>query len=207
MKFETKVLCAFAVFLFVGSMAVSGVNAYISTASVSTDQMIPAETYGDDRRNEAVSILIYTEFSDLDVDGEWDNTMSSMIGSLEGKFTYDNLTDYTQLGSIIDEYDILLITEMENGNYTDADNVVGVWDNILPSYVENGGIVICMPFNSGSESLGTAAQILNGTGLMELYNPETAYTHQWNLVNTSDALARNLPADWLSSSGSVSFDT
>ncbi len=205
---KTKMLCAFAVLLFVGSLAIGSVSAsYALAGTANNEQSIPAETYGDDRRNEAVNILIYTEFTDVDPGEEWDNTMSSMIASLEGKFTYDNLTDYTQLGSVIDEYDILLITEMEDGNYTDADMIVAVWNSILPSFVENGGIVICLPFNAGVTTLGTAAQILNGTGLMELYNPETAYTHQWNLVNTNDALARNLPTDWLSSSGSVSFDT
>ena len=201
-------LCAFAVLLFIGSLAIGSVSAsYALSGTGNTERLIPAETYGDDRRNEAVNILIYTEFTDLDVDGEWDNTMASMIGSLEGKFTYDNLTDYTQLGASIDEYDILLITEMEDGNYSTADMIVSVWDSILPSFVENGGIVICMTFKSTGVDLGTAARILNGTGLMELYNPNTAYTHQWNLIDTNDALARNLPTDWLSSSGSVSFDT
>ncbi len=208
MKFKLKVLCAFTVFLFIGSLVAGSASvSYALFDTGNNEQLIPAETYGDDRRNEAVNILIYTEFTDLIVDGEWDHVMASLIGSLEGKFTYDNLTDYTQLGSVIDEYDILLITEMEEGNYTDADNIVGVWDSILPSYVENGGIVICMPFNSGGATLGTAAQILNGTGLMELYNPDTAYSHQWNLIDANDALARNLPTDWLSASGSVSFDT
>ncbi len=95
---KTKMLCAFAVLLFIGSLAIGSVSAsYALSGTGNTERLIPAETYGDDRRNEAVNILIYTEFTDLDVDGEWDNTMASMIGSLEGKFTYDNLTDYTQL--------------------------------------------------------------------------------------------------------------
>lgn len=201
-------LCAFAVLLFVSSLAIGSVSAsYALAGTANNEQSIPAETYGDDRRNEAVSILIYTEFTDLDPGQEWDNTMSSMIGSLEGKFTYDNLTDYTQLGSVINEYDILLITEMENGNYTDADDIVGVWDSILPSFVENGGIVICMTFNPSAASRGSAARILNGTGLMELYNPETAYPTQMNLVEPNDALARNIPATYTSSSGTISFET
>ena len=208
MNSKNKMLCAFAVLLFIGSLAIGSVSAsYALAGTVNNEQLIPAETYGDDRRNEAVNILIYTEFTDLNVDGEWDNTMSSMIGSLEGKFTYDNLTDYTQLGSVINEYDILLITEMEDGNYTDADDIVGVWDSILPSFVENGGIVICMTFNTYTASRGSAARILNGTGLMELYNPETAYPTQMNLVEPNDALARNIPATYTSSSGTISFET
>ena len=104
MNSRTKMLCAFTVLLFIGSLATGSVSAsYVLSGTVNNEQLISADTYGDDRRNKAVNILIYTEFTDLDPGQEWDNTMSSMIGSLEGKFTYDNLTDYTQLGSIIEE--------------------------------------------------------------------------------------------------------
>ncbi len=208
MNSKNKMLCAFAVLLFVGSLAIGSVSAsYVLAGTANNGQSIPAETYGDDRRNEAVNILIYTEFTDLAVDGEWDHTMDSMIGSLEGKFTYDNLTDYTQLGSVISEYDILLITEMEDGNYTMSDTISGVWGSILPAFVESGGIVICMTFHAQSVNRGTAARILNGTGLMELFNPEDSYPVQNNVVGVNDALARNMPATYTSASGTVTFDT
>ncbi|MHA1666935.1 MAG: hypothetical protein ACTSW7_06170, partial [Candidatus Thorarchaeota archaeon] len=205
MKFETKVLCAFAVFLFIGSMAVSGVNAYISTASVSTDQMIPAETYGDDRRNEAVNILIYSQVADTAVGEEWDNTMDSLIGSLEGRFTYENLTDYTQLGAMIDEFDVLLILESEFGNYTFSDTVAAAWSGILPSFVTDGGIVICMTYAHGPGQYGASLGIINGT-LLDIYNPSSAYTHQIDLFDADDALARNMPASYTGASGSICFD-
>ncbi len=207
MNLKTKMLCAFTVLLFIGSLAIGSVSvSYTLSGTASNEQFIPAETYGDDRRNEAVNILIYTEFTDLDPGGEWDNTMSSMIGSLEGKFTYDNLTDYTQLGSVIDEYDILLLTENELGNFSTSDMIVGVWDSILPSFVLDGGIVICMTYESPTNR-GTTARILNGTGLMELYNPGSAFAHQLNLIDTNDALARNMPSSYTGASGSTNFDT
>ena len=205
---KNKMLCAFTVFLFIGSLAIGSVSvSYALSGTVNSEQLILAETYGDDRRNEAVNILIYTEFTDLDPGQEWDNTMSSMIGSLEGKFTYDNLTDYTQLAASIEEYDILLISEMENGNISDANTIAAVWDDILPTYVENGGIVICMTYRDIVADFGTAAQILNGTGLMELNSPSTSYAHQINLVDSDDALARNIPASYTGASGSACFDT
>lgn len=207
MNSKLKVLCAFTIFLFVGSMAVSGVNAYISIAYANAEQAVPAVTYGDDRRNEAVSILIYTEYTDLIVDQEWDRTMDSMIGSLEGKFTYDNLTDYTQLSSVISEYDILLLPENEKGNFTTSNMIAAVWSSILPSFVENGGIVICMEYGPSAALRGTTAQILNATGLMEIYNPVSALGHQLNLVDSNDALARNMPASYVAVSGSTNFDT
>ncbi|MHA1615275.1 MAG: hypothetical protein ACTSW7_06175 [Candidatus Thorarchaeota archaeon] len=208
MNSRTKLLCAFAVLLFIGSLAIGSVSAsYALAGTVNSEQLIPAETYGDGRRNEAVNILIYTELADLEVDGEYDNVMSSLIGSLEGKFTYDNLTDYTQLGSVIDEFDVLLILENEYSNYTMSNTIAGVWQPILPSFVENGGIVICMGFEFYTAQRGATHQILNATGLMEIYNPADSYPHQMNLIDTDDALARNIPATYTSSSGTVGYDT
>ncbi len=208
MNSKNKMLCAFTVLLFIGTLAIGSVSAsYALAGTVNNEQLIPAETYGDDRRNEAVNILMYTELADLEVDGEYDHVMTSLIGSLEGKFTYDNLTDYTQLESVIDEFDILLILENEYSNYTMSNTIAGVWEPILPAFVENGGIVICMGFEYYSAERGATHQILNATGLMEIYNPEIAYVHQMNLVDTDDALARNMPSTYSSSSGSVSYDT
>jgi len=208
MNSKNKMLCAFAVLLFIGSLAIGSVSAsYALSGTVSNEQLIPAETYGDDRRNEAVNILMYTELADLTVGNEYEHVMSSLIGSLEGKFTYDNLTDYNQLGSVIDEFDVFLILENEYSNYTMSNTIAGVWDSILPPFVENGGIVICMGYEFYPAERGATHQILNATGLMEIYNAETAYPHQMNVVDTNDALARNMPATYTSSSGSVSYDT
>ncbi|MGD9397595.1 MAG: hypothetical protein PVJ05_14260, partial [Candidatus Thorarchaeota archaeon] len=201
---KPKILCAFTVFLFVGSLAATGVNAYISIAA-GADQMIPAETYGDDRRNEAVSILIYTEVADTDIDQEWDNTMDSLIASLEGKFTYENLTDYTQLGSMIDEFDVFLILESENANFSFAATVNAAWTGILPSFVDDGGIVICMTYAFGPGEYGASLGYINGT-LLDITNPESAYMNQIDLFDTNDALARNIPASYTGASGTISFD-
>jgi len=201
---KTKLLCAFVVFLFVGSLAVSGVNAYVSI-STSTDQMIPAETYGDDRRNEAVSILIYSEVADTDPGGEWDHVMGSLIGSLEGKFTYENLTDYTQLGSMIEEFDVLLLLESENGNYTFCDAVAAAWSGILPSYVSNGGIVIAMSVGYSLPQYGSTARIINGT-LLDVYNFELANGHQVDVFDANDALARDVAPSFTGPTATMSFD-
>ncbi|MGY5882025.1 MAG: hypothetical protein RTV31_17405, partial [Candidatus Thorarchaeota archaeon] len=67
MTSKTKILCVFAVLLFLGSLAASSYNPYSSTVSANTEEMLPAETYGDDRRNDAVSILIQTEYVDTTV--------------------------------------------------------------------------------------------------------------------------------------------
>ena len=201
---RTKILCAFAVFLFVGSLAATGVNAYVSM-SASADKMIPAATYGDDRRNDAVSILVYSEVADTLSGGEWDNTMGSLIASLEGRFTYENLTDYTQLGSMIDEFDVLLILESEFGNYSFSDTVNAAWAGILPSYVDDGGIVVCMNGGPTLSELGSSARIINGT-LLDVYNPELATAHQLDVNEVNDALARNVAASFIGQDATISFD-
>jgi len=206
LKSKNKMLCAFAVLLFIGSLAIGSVSAsYALSGTVNNEQLIPAETYGDDRRNEAVSILVYSEVADQTVGGEWDNTMDSLIGSLEGRFTYENLTDYTQLGSMIDEFDVLLILESENGNYTFSDTVAAAWSGILPSFVTDGGIVICMTYSHSLFQYGASLGIINGT-LLDIYNPSSAYAHQIDLFDADDALARNMPASYTGASGSVCFD-
>ncbi|TFG26993.1 hypothetical protein EU528_13575 [Candidatus Thorarchaeota archaeon] len=203
MNTRTKLLCFFAVFLFVGSMAFSGVNAYVSIYSANTEQMLPADTYGDDRRNEAVSILIYTETVDLNE--EYANVLSSLKGSLEGKFTYANLTEYSQLGSMIDEFDVLLIPEIgELGNHTFADTIQSAWAGILPSFVAEGGIVICMTYGF-TVNIASSARIINGT-LMDIHNPEAASFNQIDIFDSNDALARNMPASYIAADGSRSFD-
>ena len=208
MNSKTKMLSAFVVFLFLGSLAFGSVSAsYVLSGTAHSEQIIPAETYGDDRRNEAVSILIQTQYVDTDVGQEWDHIMSSLISSLGGQFTYDNLTDYTQLSSVIDEYDILLIPENEFGDISTSNQIAAAWSSILPAFVESGGIVICMSYRNDLGAFGITAQILNATGLMELYNPSTSYTHQIDLVNNHDALARNMPSSYTGVSGSVCFDT
>lgn len=205
MNTRIKLLCSFVVFLFIGSLVMTGVNAFIPQ-STDSDQNVIAETYGDDRRNEAVNILIDTYLVDTAADGEWDHVLSSLKGSLEGKFTYDNLTDYTQLGSVIDEYDVLLIPENEQGSFATSNTIAAAWSSILPAFVENGGIVICMTYEN-TTMRGATAQILNATGLMKLYNPFSAFTHQVDLVDTDDALARNMASSYVAPSGSVNFDT
>ncbi|MHA1421671.1 MAG: hypothetical protein ACTSSD_06215 [Candidatus Thorarchaeota archaeon] len=206
MNLKTKMLCNFVVFLFVGSLVMTGVNAYIQPNSTNADQTVIAETYGDDRRHEAVNILIYTEVADtIHVGEEFDNVLSSLKGSLEGKFTYDNLTDYTQLELMIDEFDVLLILESENGNFTFSGTVNAAWSGILPSFVNAGGIVICMSYAHGPGQYGASLGYINGT-LLDITNPESAYSHQIDLYDTNDALARNMPASYTGASGSLSFD-
>jgi len=205
MNMRTKLLCSFTVFLFVGSIAFSGVNAYVTINSAKPEQMLPAANYGDDRRHEAVSILIYTEVADTDVGQEYDHTITSLIGSLEGKFTYANLTDYTQLGDMIDEFDVFLIPESQNANYTFADTVAAAWAGILPNFVTNGGIVVCMTYGPSTSDRGISLKMINET-LIDAYNPTAALSHQINLFDANDALARNVPAFYTSVSGTLSFD-
>ena len=208
MNSRTKLLSALTVLLFIGSLAAGSVSgSYGLLGTINDEQVIPAETYGDDRRNDAVSILIQTQFVDTRANHEWDKVMSSLIGSLYGKFTYDNLTDYTQLSSMIDEYDVLLIPENEDGSFESSNMIAAAWSSFLPTWVENGGTVICMDYANVTSDYGITSQILNATGLMDIYNPTSAFGHQIDLKFTFDALARNIPGSYSGLSGSICFDT
>ncbi len=134
--------------------------------------------------------------------GEYDNLMASLISSLEGKFTYDNLTDYSQLGSVIGEYDVLLLAEQEWSNDTFTATVNAAWAGILPSFVANGGVVIAMAFDFGH---GYTAGLINET-LIDITNPAVSTGHQIDLFDATDALARNVPASYTAADGTLGFD-
>ena len=104
---------------------------------------------------------------------------------------------------MLDEFDVLLIPESENGNYTFVDTVAAAWAGILPSFVADGGIVVCMSYHSGPD-IGASTRIINGT-LLDVYDVQTANSHQIDVFDANDALARNM-GTYTSISGTLSFD-
>ena len=62
------------------------------------------------------SMLVYTEFADHDegVNGELKNTLNVVRDNYLDDYHIDNLTDYTELSSVIMDYDVFLIPEQED---------------------------------------------------------------------------------------------
>ncbi len=154
-----------------------------------------------------ISILVYTEYVDGSSGGEYQNTMTAINNTYGTDYYTTNLTDYNDLASQIGEHDIFLIPEQELVNDDATMRTVGqAWAGILPTYVNDGGIVILMSFGSFGGT-GTTSYIYNETGLMEIYGFTDVSFTSINLVNTSDALARGISSSWTGPNGAVSFDS
>lgn len=164
-----------------------------------------------DLRNSPVSMLVYTEFCDTTTAApynEFRNTMDAILNTFGEEFTYDNLTSFSQLSSLINDYHILLLPEQENLDATNLTLIANSWTAPLTSFVNNGGIVIATDCNAvGLLEAGPTMQILNETGLMSVFNANDGFAWTNNLVAPNDALARNVASSWSAPDGSVYFDT
>ncbi|MGY5872140.1 MAG: hypothetical protein RTV72_07855 [Candidatus Thorarchaeota archaeon] len=166
-----------------------------------------------DNRNTPVSILVYTEFADTTTaapNNEFRNTIDAIENTFGPQFHYTNLTTYSQLSSMISNYDVLLLLEQENMNQSDLDVIAAAWTSPLTAFVNDGGVVIVLdcdrvyPADLGN---GPTMRILNETGLMTVYTPFAAFGWTNNLVEPTDALARGVAASWSAPDGSVRFVT
>jgi len=166
-----------------------------------------------DNRNTPVSILVFTEFADTTTAApvnEFRNTITAIENTYGPEFHYDNLTSYTQLSSMIPNYDILLIMEQERMNQSDLIDIASAWTTPLTTFVNGGGILIvtdCDDVFPADIGNGPTMRILNETGLMTVFTPFASVGWTNNLVNTSDALARGVSASWSAPDGSVRFMT
>ena len=214
---NTRILSILFISLFLSSTLFVGVGmiSVSEMALTNEDQGTVLAGYpsaDSDNRNTPVSILVYTEFADTTSlpTNEFRNTIDAIENTFGPEFHYDNLTTYTQLSTMISNYDILLIAEQENMNQTDVTDIVNSWTSSLATYVNGGGIVIALDCHGeGTSDLddGPTMQILNETGLMTVYTPVAGNGWTNNLVNTSDALARGVASSWSAPMGSVRFVT
>ncbi|MBD3255698.1 MAG: hypothetical protein GF383_11445 [Candidatus Lokiarchaeota archaeon] len=154
--------------------------------------------------DEPVKILIYAEYADET--RELPNTITAIEdyysnGGNGPDFYHENLTDYSELGSKLSNFDILLIAEQEGASIIDMKNVGNHWKNTLTNFVNKGGIVISL---DGYEK---THHILNETGLISF----TEFTHRTavtlTLENENNPLARGIEDSWSSAVSTGSFDT
>lgn len=206
MKNNKKLLCVLLVITFL-TMPL-GINALTPIDSTTTmeNSAIPADDeYNFAKRNDPISVLVYNEYADLSVGGEWDNVMSSLEAEYGYTFDYWNLTDYSNLdGEFIQLYDVLIIVEQEDANYTQMDTVAAAWSGFISDWVLDGGVVVCMSY--WEENLGITTRILNGTGLMTIYNPIDQAYSSVTVTDPNDPLAFGVSAHD-AADGSISFDT
>ena len=184
-----------------------GIKALTPNESTTTSEN-PAITADDEynfiKRNEPVRVLVYTQYADLSSGGEWANTMGELEPAYGYTFDYWNLTDYTTMDAdYLNRYDVLLIVEQENANDTEMDIVATAWSGFLEDWVLNGGITICMSY--WEDDFAATTRILNGTGLMTIYNPTDQAYNPVSVSDPYDPLAFGVTS-YTGADGTVSFD-
>jgi len=157
-----------------------------------------------------VSILVYTEYVDNNTgaNGELRNTMESIDDTFGYKYTYVNLTDYSQLTAMLPSHDILLIPEQERAHPDNMTEVGIAWASTLTDFVNDGGIVILMDCYSMTYGIpAPTIRIYNASGLVQVGSVDAFFGTTINLVNVSDALARGVAGSWTAPDGSMRFET
>ncbi|MHA1484316.1 MAG: hypothetical protein ACTSPR_03240, partial [Candidatus Thorarchaeota archaeon] len=209
-------LCLMLVALFlitvlpVGMTLPAGVQ-YAEVSPGLADGAATAAASFNDNRQLPVSILVYTEYVDTTTgpNGELKNTMESIDETFGYKYTYGNMTDFTQLTAMLPGHDILLIPEQEKAHPDNMTEVGIAWASTLNGFVNDGGIVILMDRWSATYLLpAPTIHLYNASGLVQVGSVSLVTTGATvNLVNASDALARGVAGSWSATSGTIAFET
>ena len=172
-------------------------------------EAVTAAASFDDNKQLPVSILVYTEYVDNNTgpNGELKNTMESIDETFGYKYTYSNLTDYTELPAMLPGHDILLIPEQERAHPDNMTEVGIAWASTLNGFVNDGGIVILMDYYGMTYSVtAPTIPIYNASELMQVGDVSALFGATINLVNSSDALARGMPSSWAAPDGALAFE-
>ncbi|MFW9960930.1 MAG: hypothetical protein ACFFDV_07925 [Candidatus Thorarchaeota archaeon] len=203
MNKKMKLLCVLLSILFL--TAPLGIAAATPTASTTSavDTSVPAAEYDFSNRRSPISILMYIEKTDLSSGGEFENTYQSILDTYGPAFQYENLTDYTDLSSMINAFDVFLILEQEvnSENFT---TIGASWAGTLTDFVASGGIVISLDGGLTISDIG--AVILNATGLIRTANAQQINPATVSIVNNTDALAFGVTTTFASPNAAFAYD-
>ncbi|MFW9809694.1 MAG: hypothetical protein ACFFE6_09965, partial [Candidatus Thorarchaeota archaeon] len=144
-------------------------------------------------------ILVYTEFTNDSAGREYENTMTAINNTYGTNYYQTNLTDYTNLDSLLTGKDILLIPEQENANVATMKAIGTAWASTLMTFVDSGGVVVMLDF--GNESApGLGLHIYNQSGLMSfgpvLGQYPSAALMEMHQHTFNDALCRRIEYRW-----------
>jgi subtilisin family serine protease len=127
-------------------------------------------------------ILVYTQYADMSVGGEFDNTIKA-IDSIGTHFSITELTDYNQLSSMLPTHQVLLIPEQENANVAQLFNIGTAWSSVLQDFINQGGAVIQCDY-------GQKYGILTGAGLMNITTSSNFSLQDVNVVASDDPIVQ-----------------
>ena len=150
----------------------------------------------------APKILAYVQYTDYGQ--EYPNTLKAVESTFGPNYILIEMWDYTQLDSMIQGKDILLIPEQEYASLSTMQMIGSAWSETLSNFLENGGVIIVCDFVVGS---GGTYGILTGAELMSISvaNYRTWYTLY--LVDPTDPLVEGISSSFIAPDGTISFVT
>ncbi|TFF97205.1 MAG: hypothetical protein EU547_04920, partial [Promethearchaeota archaeon] len=167
MKFNKTMKIRYGATLLIFALFLGGLISLIPTKDIYTTQTPQTSALTLD----PISILVYTEYADTTSPSnqEFANTMSAIDTYYGSNYNYANLRDYTNLGSVISNYDVLLILEQEKAPNTTIMTTIGnAWETYLPAFTKNGGIVITLDCYAPTPSYyGISRVIIDVAELMD----------------------------------------
>jgi len=136
-------------------------------------------------------VLVYTQYADTSAGGECQNTIKA-IDSVGTSFSITELTDYTQLSSMLPTHQILLIPEQENSNLAQLFKIGEAWAPILQDFLSAGGAVIQCDYD---QRYG----ILTGAALMNITTSSSTSIEDVNVVAPEDPIVQGVSSPYTAS--------
>ncbi len=161
----------------------------------------------------SLKILVYTQYADTVVGGEFANTLSVVSESYGPDFTYTNLTDYNELANEIPGYNVFLILEQELApNVATLQTIGTLWAFTLQDFVASGGVIIATDcYSFPARIWGPTIHILNESGLMTINGVVDQYPSgtisTLSLGAALDPLAVGVSSSWTPSNGTISVES
>jgi len=150
----------------------------------------------------APKILAYLQYADYYQ--EYQNTLRAIESKFGPNYNVTEMWDFTQLDSMIQRKDILLIPEQEYASLSTMQMIGASWSETLSEFLENGGTIIVCDFMWGS---GGTYGILTGAGLMQILRANERSWSPLYLVDPTDSLARGVSSSFMAPYGTISFVT
>jgi hypothetical protein len=150
----------------------------------------------------APRILAYVQFTDYFSD--YMNTLSAINSTFGPNYILTELLDYTQLDSMLQGKDILLIPDQENAFLSTMETIGEAWTDTLNEFLGNGGtIILC----DGGTGFGTTYGILTGAGLMQIQYTNYRSFYTLHVADSSDPLAKGVSTSFTAPFVTVSYAT
>lgn len=150
----------------------------------------------------SLDLLVWNAYSDNSTGGELENTLNA----ISQYYTDFNLTltsteNSDELKALLDDADVFIIPEQENGYGPDLYDLGMAFKPALETFLGRGGNMIVL------EHFNHTYQFLNGTGFMNITSGGAYSSLTANVTNENHPLMENVPSTFIALDGSSIFES